>query len=156
MEGLMAEGKRMAVYRRAPGTACRPIDDAMILVHAKDPVMVTLNRTGGYIWSELDGVADAESLAGRLRCRGVDASAADVDGFLRGLVGRGFCERFDSPASRPDDPLPLPVESPAPGELPGVLVAESIEAMMGICNSTTWRDGSGCMTMPGWCSVLQS
>lgn len=146
----------MAVYRRAPGTACRPMDDVMILVHAKDPVMVTLNRTGGYVWSELDGIEDAESLAGQLRDRGVNVSAADVDGFLRGLAERGFCQKSDSPFPKPDDPLPLPMESPAPGEGPETVAAESIEAMMGICNSTTWRDGSGCMTMPGWCSVLQS
>jgi hypothetical protein len=146
----------MVIYRRVPGTACRPIDGVMIVVHAREPLMATLNRTGGYIWSKLDGRVDPASLEKSIREAGGTVSENEIVGFLESLRERGFCEKLEAPAAEQEPPLPLAIDSPEPGESPALASVESIEAMMGVCNSTTWRDGSGCMTMPGFCSVLQS
>ena len=146
-------------YRRVPGTASRPIDGTMIVVHVADAALITLNRTGGFVWSRLDGRRSEGDLVRELSGAGTCVRSEDLRGFLEDLRGRGLCEAIPAPMPIPDPALPLSVDAPESGESPAIETVEGIEAVAGSC-STGWGGPpvpSPCMTSPAaGCTNLSS
>ncbi len=87
----MADMKRIPV--KQTGFTVREIDTEMILVGEKGNVLHSLNETGSFIWSRIDGAIDMDGLL-ELVCREYDvpqeAALADLVSFIGTLAEKGI------------------------------------------------------------------